>query len=583
MDNDLGRQSIVAWAGGAPESAAGASGDEAAAFTPAEQKFRVEMLIGRGGMGEVHLVTDEDLKRQIAMKVMREDAAEEREHRLSFVAEAQATSQLEHPGIPPVHDIGLTPDGRLYFTMKLVQGRTLAEVIHDLALKRREVQREYNLHKLVSNLEKICEAMHFAHERGVIHRDLKPENIMLGDYGEVHVMDWGLARVEAEFDEDVEDAAYVQTAKAGSGTETQHGQIKGTPPYMSPEQFRGDSSAVDERSDIYALGCLLYEMLTLHPAFGGNLSEIISKKMAGEVVDVRERNPRRNAPEPLADVCRKAMAAAASERYGTAREMGDALRVWLDGRGERARRHQEAETLAAKGKDALAEYTRLTKAVTDAERAADEEAAKVKPWQSVAEKDALLTARERVESLETDAALAFAETTRLLDAALTQETDNATARGALAALWKSRLEDAERRGDKADTAHALATLRLRESARDVETGRGTLVGEDTARRRPASDGLVPLRAEERGLRRHALSRIHRSRPAPEGGSAPAPGRGDWRGVRVRAGRADGLRRGQGDEDHRGRGLRHPAPARYVRGLRGVPGRGGGRGGHRGRR
>lgn len=456
MAHDLGRQSIVAWAAGATESGSGAAH---AAFTPAEQKFRVEMLIGRGGMGEVHLVTDEDLKRQIAMKVMREDAAEEREHRLSFVAEAQATSQLEHPGIPPVHDIGLTPDGRLYFTMKLVQGRTLAEVIHDLALKRREVQREYNLHKLVSILEQICETMHFAHERGVIHRDIKPENVMLGDYGEVHVMDWGLARVEAELDEDVEDAAYVETAKVSLGTETQHGQVKGTPPYMSPEQLRGDSATIDDRSDVYALGCLLYEMLTLHPAFAGNLSEIISKKFAGEVVDVAERNPRRKAPEPLTEVCRKAMAATASERYASAREMGDALRVWLDGRGERARRHQEAEALAAQGKEALAEYTRLTEAVTQAERAADDEAGKVKPWQSVAEKDVLLEACERVESLETDAALAFSETTHLLNAALTQEADNAAARGALGDLWRSRLQDAEGRGDKADAAHALATLR----------------------------------------------------------------------------------------------------------------------------
>ncbi|MDF1702630.1 MAG: serine/threonine-protein kinase, partial [Planctomycetota bacterium] len=459
MDNDLGRQSISAWAGAAPESAAGTSGDDAAAFTPAAQRFRVEQLIGRGGMGEVHLVTDEDLRRQIAMKVMREDAAQEREHRLSFVAEAQATSQLEHPGIPPVHDIGLTPDGRLYFTMKLVQGRTLAEVIHDLVLKRRDVQREYNLHKLVSNLETICETMYFAHERGVIHRDLKPENIMLGDYGEVHVMDWGLARVEVEIDEDVEGAAYVETARAGSGTETQHGQIKGTPPYMSPEQFRSDPSAVDERSDIYALGCLLYEMLTLHPAFGGNLSEIISKKMAGEAVDVRERNPRRKPPEPLAEVCRKAMAAAASERYGTAREMGDALRNWLDGRGARARRHLEAEALAAQGTEAVAEDTRLSTGGTEAERRADKEAGKVKPWQSVAEKDALLEARERVEGLETDAALSFSETTHLLNAALTQEAENTTARAALGDLWKSRLQDAEDRGDKADATHALATLR----------------------------------------------------------------------------------------------------------------------------
>ncbi len=186
MGLDLGRRSIVEWAESAPEEGADA-------FVPAEEKFSVETSIGRGGMGEVFLVNDQDLKRQVAMKVLRKDIAPGREQRLHFVAEAQATSQLEHPGIPPVHDIGLTKDGRLYFTMKLVQGRTLREVLHDLLLKRREVHREYSLHKLISILERVCEPLHFSHEKGVIHRDLKPENIMLGDYGEVHVMDWGLA------------------------------------------------------------------------------------------------------------------------------------------------------------------------------------------------------------------------------------------------------------------------------------------------------------------------------------------------------------------------------------------------------
>lgn len=454
MAGSLGRESIVAWAEGAPAARDGAG----AAFTPADEKFRVEGLIGRGGMGEVHLVTDEDLKRQIAMKVMREDVGQDKGHRLSFVAEAQATSQLEHPGIPPVHDIGLTPDGRLYFTMKLVQGRTLAEVILDLMLKRRDVQKEYNLHKLVSILEQICETMHFAHERGVIHRDLKPENVMLGDYGEVHVMDWGLARVEVETDPDIEGAEFVETARVSSGTETQHGEIKGTPMYMAPEQFRGDSSVLDARSDVYALGCLLYEMLTLHPAFDGSLSELISKKMSGDVVDVATRNPRRNPPESVSEVCRKAMATDPDERYATTRDMGAALRSWLDGRGERARRHREAEALAANGREALAQFERLSRDVTEAEYAVDDESTKVKAWQPVSEKDALLDARERVETLQTDVALAFAETTHLLNAALTQEPGNASARGALAELWKSRLADAERRQDAADAAHALASL-----------------------------------------------------------------------------------------------------------------------------
>ncbi len=178
MDLDLGRQSIVEWAESVQE-------DAGADFVPAQEKYLAEAPVGKGGMGEVFLVTDQDLRRQVAMKMLRRDTAIGRDQRLHFIAEAQATSQLEHPGIPPVHDIGLTPDGRLYFTMKLVQGRTLREVLHDLLLKRREVHREYTLHRLISILERICEPLHFSHEKSVIHRDLKPENIMLGDYAEV--------------------------------------------------------------------------------------------------------------------------------------------------------------------------------------------------------------------------------------------------------------------------------------------------------------------------------------------------------------------------------------------------------------
>ncbi|MFB3066864.1 MAG: serine/threonine-protein kinase, partial [Planctomycetota bacterium] len=184
---ELGRRSVVDWLSVGSEEAAPANEE---AFSPAAEKYVIETPIGKGGMGEVFLVTDQDLRRQVAMKVLRRDAAGGRDQRLHFIAEAQATSQLEHPGIPPVHDIGFTPEGRLYFTMKLVQGRTLREVLHDLALKRREVHREYTLHKLITILERICEALQFAHERGVVHRDIKPENIMLGDYGEVHLMDW---------------------------------------------------------------------------------------------------------------------------------------------------------------------------------------------------------------------------------------------------------------------------------------------------------------------------------------------------------------------------------------------------------
>ncbi|MHC4938649.1 MAG: SUMF1/EgtB/PvdO family nonheme iron enzyme [Planctomycetota bacterium] len=443
MDIELGRRSIVEWAESAPE-------EGAADFRPAQEKFEVETAIGRGGMGEVFLVNDQDLKRQVAMKILRSDTGVGREQRLHFVAEAQATSQLEHPGIPPVHDIGLTADGRPYFTMKLVRGRTLREVLHDLVLKRREVQREYNLHRLVTVLERIAEALQFAHERGVIHRDIKPENVMLGDYGEVHLMDWGLARIEAESAE----YEQVETARTASGLETQYGALKGTLPYMSPEQASGEP--VDGRTDVYALGCLLYEVLTLHSAFDPRDKKLFVKVQSADFPDVATRNPRRPVPAALVDVCRKAMAHHRNDRYQSVGDMREEMRAWLDGRAERDRRHEEAEALAAQGKKAAAKYERLKAEISEAEAAAKAEAAKYKPYQPVPEKRSMIEARRKLETLQTEVALAFAETTHILNAALTQEADNATARTALADLWQQRLADAERRGDAADTAHALA-------------------------------------------------------------------------------------------------------------------------------
>jgi serine/threonine-protein kinase len=447
MSMELGRHSIVEWAESTPE------GDPD--FTPAQEKYRVETKIGKGGMGEVMLVTDQDLRRQVAMKLIRRDAAIGRDQRLHFIAEAQATSQLEHPGIPPVHDIGLTQDGRLYFTMKLVQGRTLREVLHDLVLKRREVHREYTLHKLISILERICEPLHFSHEKGVVHRDLKPENIMLGDYGEVHVMDWGLARIDQQSSE-LSEIGAVETARKDAGLDTQHGAVKGTLPYMSPEQFRGEE--INRRTDLYAVGCLLYEILALQPAFEPEDAELVAKKQTGEIPDVRTRNPRRTVPEPLAIICEKALATDPADRYATAEELADDLRRWLDGRAERERRRQEAERLAREGKKASERYMALRDEIAAAEAAAEAEAKKYESWQPVSEKRSLIEAREKVEHLKVDLALAFAEAQKLFDGALLQEPENKSAKAELVRVWKDRLADAERRRSKADVAYAKVMI-----------------------------------------------------------------------------------------------------------------------------
>jgi eukaryotic-like serine/threonine-protein kinase len=452
--SDLGRESVLARIG----AAAGEAGDRGGgvAFVPAKEKYAIEGVVGSGGMGEVLLATDRDLKRQVAMKFLRRDATEREDLRRQFVAEAQATSQLEHPGIPPIHDIGIAPDGRLWFTMKLVRGRTLAEILHDLFVKRAQVHREWTLHRLVGVVERLCEALHFAHERGVVHRDVKPQNVMLGDYGETHLMDWGLARVGESSSSDAGAAERIATARTEAGDTTEHGTIKGTVPYMAPEQLAGTA---DRRADVYALGCVLYEVLTLQPAFDARDGNLVRRIADGDVAAVETRNPRRAVDPRLAAICRRAMAKAAQNRYPTARAMGGELRTWLDGSSERERRHQQAEEFARRGSEEVAAWERAKEAVREAEANVEERAAAFEPWQPIAEKQPLWDARKAHRAATNAAALAFAEALKWFDAALAQEERSPTARGALARLWKGRLEDAERRVDEADAGYALEMVK----------------------------------------------------------------------------------------------------------------------------
>jgi serine/threonine-protein kinase len=456
MGNELevGRRSVIQWVDSKTTE------EEKRDFELAPDKYSIDAEIGKGGMGEVMLVTDRDLRRQVAMKIIRPDVAESRDLLMHFVAEAQATSQLEHPGIPPVHDIGFTSDNQIYFTMKLVRGQSMRDVIQDLVVKRRGVQEEFNLHRLISMLQQIAETLHFAHERGVLHRDIKPDNVMLGDYGEVHVVDWGLARVTGQAEETptIEELEKVTTARTAAGMETQYGVVKGTLLYMSPEQALGETETLDRRADIFSLGCLLYEVLCLKPPYDATDPEVYQKIATADVKPVEEMNPRRRVPPTLADICRKSMARERDERYQTSREMAVEFRRWLDGRAERERRHKEAEELTAQGNEAIERHRKLQRQVKEAEKAASEEAKKYKAWQPVTEKLSLIEARRTAVDLRTGVGLAFAESLKLLQAALIAEPENLKAKAALASIWKSQLVEAERKRDKAETAYALANL-----------------------------------------------------------------------------------------------------------------------------
>ena len=240
------------------------------------QSSRYQLIgeLARGGMGAIFQGRDLNLGRDLAVKVIREEHCNHPEMVRRFVEEAQIGGQLQHPGITPVHELGRFPDGRLFIAMKLVRGRTLA------ALLELRGSPDEDRMQLLSVFEQVCQTMAYAHSRGVIHRDLKPSNVMVGTFGEVQVMDWGVAKVLDQGGVADEERAlrgndggsYVRTLHCESdGLESLTGSVLGTPSYMAPEQARGQLDTLDERADVFALGSILCEILTGQPAFAGAL------------------------------------------------------------------------------------------------------------------------------------------------------------------------------------------------------------------------------------------------------------------------------------------------------------------------
>jgi serine/threonine protein kinase len=281
-------------------------------------RYTVTSEIGRGGMGTVYAATDGLLGREVALKVSNTIATAASEHRLA--AEARVLATLEHPCIVPVHDVGRLADGRLFYVMKRVNGRTLTD----------HIRAHTDLAGRLTIFERVCEAVAFAHAHRILHRDLKPDNVMVGSFGEVMVMDWGVAKTltSPEDERDKSSDRVPAAAPASDRGATHPGTVLGTHGFMPPEQARGERNAVDERSDVYALGAILLALLTdreqpIQP--GANASEALaaSPPIAG----------------PLRSICARALAERPADRYPPAVALGEEVARYRA--GQRVQAHRE--------------------------------------------------------------------------------------------------------------------------------------------------------------------------------------------------------------------------------------------------
>ncbi len=253
--------------------------------------YQVGQLVGRGGMGAVLQAEDSSIQRQVAMKVvLRGDSTVDV---LRFIHEARITGQLEHPNIIPVHMLGADEHGQPFYTMKLVHGATLHQVLKELGHGEEKAVEQYPLSALLTIFQKVCDAIRFAHSQKIIHRDLKPDNIMLGDFGEVLVMDWGLAKrlgaPEETADSPTDASSLADGIDYRADAKTLSGSIIGTPKYMPPEQAEGKLELLDERADIYSLGAILYHTLTLQsPVKADSNEHALQKVIRGDIITPHE-------------------------------------------------------------------------------------------------------------------------------------------------------------------------------------------------------------------------------------------------------------------------------------------------------
>ena len=427
---------------GAPTTRRFANAAPAPAGTSFGQGVRYEEIdvLGVGGMGKVIECKDALLGRRVALKRVRPDYIGRRgDAALMLEREARLTGGLEHPNIIPVYDAGEHPQLGPQYVMRLVDQPTLEEVLYDLKMGRASVQEQYRLGRLLRYLVQVCEAVDYAHSRGVVHCDLKPANILLGAFGEVIVVDWGLAY------------------SAEEGVVYRGGTIG----YMAPEQLDAARKAFDARTDVFALGCILYEVLTLERPFSATLQTILNGGFPPTPLQPPSaRTPHRNVPPDLEEIAMAALALEPARRLPSARAMASALEAVIEGTKERERRRARADELAAEGDDlAKSHYDYVATRPT---QVAEIEALRetVPAWQAPAAKTNLWAAEDRLAVDDSLGLRILQAAISAFEQALAQIPDHAAARRGLARLYHSELVRAQQRRDRFNQNYFEELIRL---------------------------------------------------------------------------------------------------------------------------
>lgn len=406
---------------------------------PDHDRYVFREILGQGGQGVVFRVFDAELDRDVALKTLLPDESDA-ELAALFVEEARATARLGHPNIIPIFDVGRLGDDRPYYTMQLVTGRSLREVLrerNDHAFDPAAQDHEWRLPRLVQVVLQVCNALDLAHQRGVLHRDVKPANIMLGPFGEVLLVDWGIAKRSG-------------SRSPGGGrlfpdlvaSETELGTIKGTIAYMPPEALRGEP--LTARADVYAVGVVLHEILTGKLPFDAErTTELIRRALEEPLRRPQEVSPQRHVPPVLSEVVVSAIAKEPDERLPSARALADELQAFLEDTADREKRLAASAKLRDEARAALRLHEQTAREAERLEQDMEELRERHPPWQPLDEKGPLIDARKRATELRHRHWTSFVDAANRYTDALAHVPDEPGVREELTDLFWPRFLDAE--------------------------------------------------------------------------------------------------------------------------------------------